>query len=83
MAGVADARIENTAVDQHRQADKAKDAEGAARPDREHLLDRRFHEVAVERVRREQAHQVAEEQEQDADVEQVAAPAQQSAAQQL
>ena len=83
VAGVADARVEHAAVDQHRQADEAEHAGNAARPDRHALLGRRAHEGPYTAVRRQQADQVAEEQEQDADVEQVAAPAQQAGAQQL
>jgi hypothetical protein len=76
VAGQADARVGDAAVQQHGQADEAQAPGDAAGDDRHQLLLRRGDEVLIQPVRRQLPEQVAEEQEQDAAVEQVAAPAQ-------
>ena len=81
--GLADAGVEQPAVQQQRQADEADGAGDAAGDDREQLLLLRRDEQRVDRRRRQQADRVAEEQEQDAEVEQVRAPEQLPLAQQL
>jgi hypothetical protein len=83
VAGQADARVEQAAVQQHGQPDEAQATGHTAGHHRDQLLLRGRDEDLVQPVRRELAEQVAEEQEQDAAVEQVAAPAQLRLAQQL
>ena len=80
----ADARVEQAAMRQQRDADQAHQPATPADDDRQHLLEAVRNAEPVEHPdRRQQADEMAEEDEEDADVEQVGAPHQLPAAQQL
>ena len=82
--GGADARVEQPAMHQQRNADETHDAGNAADADRHPLLEGvRNAERLEDPDRRQQAAEMAEEDDQDADMEQIGAPGQLPAAQQL
>ena len=83
MAGQTDARVEQAAVQQHRQPDEAQATGHATGQHSDQLLLGGGDKNLVQPVRRQLAEEVTEEQEQDAAVEQVATPAQLRLAQQL